>query len=200
MADVIPKGGEQTVSLIKEQGREAVFVQTDVRIEQDIVRLMKTVNRTFGQIDVLINNAGKSVFKSPFELATEEWDDIINTNLRRLFWHHVKLPDLCGITRKAGQLLILPPPGRSCPSRIQKLMLQLKAGLSPSPMLCSLVQPVQGFVNTISPGWIETGDYSKLRKEDHEQHFSMRVGKRMILHVHASILLQKRITLPQESI
>ena len=32
-------------------------------------------------------------------------------------------------------------------------------------------------VNTISPGWIETGDYSKLRKEDHEQHFSMRVGK-----------------------
>lgn len=32
VADVDTKGGEQTVSLIKEQGREAVFVQTDVRI------------------------------------------------------------------------------------------------------------------------------------------------------------------------
>jgi len=32
-------------------------------------------------------------------------------------------------------------------------------------------------VNAISPGWIETGDYSKLRKIDHEQHLSKRVGK-----------------------
>ena len=32
-------------------------------------------------------------------------------------------------------------------------------------------------VNAISPGWIETGDYSKLSKADHEQHLSQRVGK-----------------------
>jgi NAD(P)-dependent dehydrogenase (short-subunit alcohol dehydrogenase family) len=32
-------------------------------------------------------------------------------------------------------------------------------------------------VNCISPGWIETGDYSKLRDTDHSQHLSGRVGK-----------------------
>ncbi len=32
-------------------------------------------------------------------------------------------------------------------------------------------------VNAISPGWIETGDYSNLRGADHEQHLSKRVGK-----------------------
>jgi NAD(P)-dependent dehydrogenase (short-subunit alcohol dehydrogenase family) len=32
-------------------------------------------------------------------------------------------------------------------------------------------------VNSISPGWIDTGDYSKLTAIDHEQHFSKRVGK-----------------------
>ena len=32
-------------------------------------------------------------------------------------------------------------------------------------------------VNAISPGWIETGDYSLLTEADHEQHFSKRVGK-----------------------
>ena len=32
-------------------------------------------------------------------------------------------------------------------------------------------------VNAISPGWIETGDYAKLSKVDHEQHLSKRVGK-----------------------
>ena len=31
-------------------------------------------------------------------------------------------------------------------------------------------------MNAISPGWIETGDYSKLSKIDHEQHLSKRVG------------------------
>ena len=43
---------------MKEQGKEALFVQTDVRLETDIIRLMEVANQTYGQIDILINNAG----------------------------------------------------------------------------------------------------------------------------------------------
>ena len=32
-------------------------------------------------------------------------------------------------------------------------------------------------MNCVSPGWIETGEYDKLREMDHKQHFSGRVGK-----------------------
>ena len=75
----------KTVTKMKEQGKEALFVQTDVRLETDIIRLMEVANQTYGQIDILINNAGKELFKSPYDISLEEWDDVISTNLRSVF-------------------------------------------------------------------------------------------------------------------
>ena len=85
LADINVKAGIQTVNRVKEQGGEALFVLTDVRLETDIVRLMEVANQTYGQIDILINNAGKALFKSPYVISIEEWDDVINTNLRSVF-------------------------------------------------------------------------------------------------------------------
>ena len=79
------KAGAKTVTKMKEQGKEALFVQTDVRLETDIIRLMEVANQTYGQIDILINNAGKELFKSPYDISLEEWDDVISTNLRSVF-------------------------------------------------------------------------------------------------------------------
>jgi NAD(P)-dependent dehydrogenase (short-subunit alcohol dehydrogenase family) len=85
VADLDTTAGTQTVAVIKENGGQAIFAQTDVRLEKDIVRLMQAAYQTYGRIDILINNAGKSVSNSPYELSVEEWDDIINTNLRSVF-------------------------------------------------------------------------------------------------------------------
>src|SRR5690606_5310698 len=85
LADIDEKGGTETAAAIKENGGTALFVKTDVREEQDIVRLMEAAYETYGQIDILINNAGISVFKSPYQLSVTEWDNIINTNLRSVF-------------------------------------------------------------------------------------------------------------------
>jgi len=93
-ADIDEAAGARTAAEIREKGGEALKVQTDVREEADIIRLMETANRTYGHIDILINNAGISVFRPFFELSPEEWDDIINTNLRSVFLcsqgHHVR--------------------------------------------------------------------------------------------------------------
>lgn len=85
LADVDSELGAQTAEEIKREGGEVLYVQTDVRSEQDIIRLFETAKQTFGTVDILINNAGKSVFKSPYELSVKEWDDILNTNLRSVF-------------------------------------------------------------------------------------------------------------------
>lgn len=76
---------KQTESALKQTGAEVFFVKTDVRSESDIINLMETAKRTYGRIDVLINNAGKGLFKSVYEVTVEEWDDIIRTNLRSVF-------------------------------------------------------------------------------------------------------------------
>jgi len=85
LADVDQMGGEQTASEITAKGGQALFVLTDVRKEADIINLMKSTHDTYGQIHILINNAGKGLFKSPYEVTLEEWDDVINTNLRSVF-------------------------------------------------------------------------------------------------------------------
>ena len=85
IADNDEKNGIKTAESIKEKGFNAVFMAADVRVETDIIRLMGSTYKTYGHIYILINHAGLSVFKSPYELSVEEWDDIINTNLRSVF-------------------------------------------------------------------------------------------------------------------
>lgn len=67
-------------------GGEAFFVRVDVRKENDIITLMERVFEKYGRIDILINNAGKALFISPYEVSVEEWDDVIHTNLRSVFF------------------------------------------------------------------------------------------------------------------
>ena len=43
------------------------------------------ISETYGGLDVLINNAGYAVWKSPYDLEVEEWDALLHTNLRGTF-------------------------------------------------------------------------------------------------------------------
>jgi len=81
IADADEKNGQETALLIYKQGGEAIFVPTDVRREEDIVRLMKVAYETYARIDLLINNAGKGLFKSLYDLTVEEWNDLLISSL-----------------------------------------------------------------------------------------------------------------------
>src|SRR5690606_35915175 len=85
IAYIDEKAGAKTVSAIQEHGKEAVFVQTDVSLEIDNVRTLDVAIQTHGHIDIITHNTGKGLFKSPYDISIEEWDDIINTNLRSVF-------------------------------------------------------------------------------------------------------------------
>ena len=82
IADIDSENGEKTASQINASGGNAIFVTTDVRVPSDIENLMQIAINKFNNISILINNAGFCRWISPYELPVEEWDDIINTNLR----------------------------------------------------------------------------------------------------------------------
>ena len=89
LSDVHEEQGNLAANALKEQGLNAVFVLCDVRKEEDIKRLMNQAVQYAGTIDILINNAGVSRWKSPYELTVEDWDDVINTNARSR-WQRAK--------------------------------------------------------------------------------------------------------------
>jgi 3-oxoacyl-[acyl-carrier protein] reductase len=71
--------------LIQDDGGEAAFVQGDVASPADCERMVATALDRFGRLDVLFNNAGVGIRKRLHEHSDEEWDFVVNVNLRGVF-------------------------------------------------------------------------------------------------------------------
>jgi NAD(P)-dependent dehydrogenase (short-subunit alcohol dehydrogenase family) len=73
------------VAEIKSAGRRAIAVQADVSQRLDVQKLFSAAENEFGRLDILVNNAG-TFFPAKFEELTEEqWDHILNVNLKSQF-------------------------------------------------------------------------------------------------------------------
>lgn len=57
----------------------------DLTVPTEIENMFREIDNMFSRVDVLINNAGFGIFVSPYDLTVEQWDDVINTNLRGAF-------------------------------------------------------------------------------------------------------------------
>jgi 3-oxoacyl-[acyl-carrier protein] reductase len=79
----------EVVEEIKKMGQEAVAIQADVSSAEAVERMVKTVLEQFGRIDILVNNAGITRDNLLMRMKEEEWDQVINTNLKGVF-HCIK--------------------------------------------------------------------------------------------------------------
>jgi len=70
----------------KAMGRKALPVAADLSCQEDIDRLVNLSLQSYGKIDVLVNNAGTAVTKAAEELEMEDWERVINLNLRGVFF------------------------------------------------------------------------------------------------------------------
>ena len=85
-------GGEETVRLIGERGGEALFVQTDVVRSADVEALVATAVERYGRLDFAFNNAGNGVRAHTADITEEQWDDMIDVNLKGVWlcmWHEI---------------------------------------------------------------------------------------------------------------
>ncbi|MCO5995398.1 3-oxoacyl-ACP reductase FabG [Actinoallomurus rhizosphaericola] len=76
---------EETVGKLRSNGHQADGVAADVRRPQDVKRLVSTAVERYGQVDVLVNNAGRSGGGVTAEIEDELWYDVIDTNLNSVF-------------------------------------------------------------------------------------------------------------------
>ncbi|WP_102275216.1 glucose 1-dehydrogenase [Cytobacillus massiliigabonensis] len=177
-ADMDEKAGKKIVEEINNLKGRAIFVQTDVRKEAEIIRLMQKAKEEFGQIDILINNAGISRWKSLYEITADEWDDILHTNLRSVFLCSREAAKYMRENTTGGAIVNLASTRSLMSEPNSEAYAASKGGIvSLTHALAISLSNDRITVNAVSPGWIETGNYYDLRKVDHEQHPSMRVGK-----------------------
>jgi len=145
---------DSLVSELKDRGRRALAVQADVSHRADVQKLFTATENEFGRLDILVNNAGM-FFAAKFEELTEEqWDHILNVNLKSQF---LCAQSAAPIMKRQGRGRIinlsslgglLPWPGYThyCVSKAGSIMLTrcLARALGPEIL-----------VNSIAPGTIQ---------------------------------------------
>jgi len=76
---------EEVVSAIKELGGEAIAVQGDVASFEDAEKMISATVEAFGGVDILVNNAGITRDNLLVRMKEDDWDAVINTNLKGVF-------------------------------------------------------------------------------------------------------------------
>lgn len=172
-----PKGLRIVQEALEKEGFLSSSLVIDLTSPDEIVTGIEQVKTSFGRIDVLINNAGLGRTQSPYDLAVDDWDYVLNTNLRGSFLcareaaRVMRTQGRGAIVNIASTRALMSEPNTEAYAASKGGILALTHALAIS------LGPDHINVNAISPGWIETGDYSQLKASDHAQHPAGRVGK-----------------------
>lgn len=147
---------DNVVQKIKDKGGEAIGVAADVSKTEDITRMSEEVLQAFPRVDVLVNNAG--IFrKGPIEdFDIEDWDDIIQINLRGTF--------LCSqvfgkkmIEQKGGSIVNVASLAAHMPQVGLGAYAPSKAAVHMFTKLCAMEWVGHNIrVNSVSPGTVMT--------------------------------------------
>lgn len=157
----------------------ALYYSADVADEASLTGVMQELLRQWGDIDILVNNVGIGCFSPIVETPVDVFDRVLAVNLRSAYitsrllaLHREGHPgnDYGRIVNIASTRYRMSEPGSEAYAASKGGIVSLTHALALS------LSPYRITVNCVSPGWIETGDYSALRPVDHAQHPSGRVG------------------------
>jgi NAD(P)-dependent dehydrogenase (short-subunit alcohol dehydrogenase family) len=94
--------GNSVVDEIKAMGRDSLFVKCDVSAKDQVQKMVQTVVKQFGRLDIGVNNAGIAILGADEEIDQDSWDKVIAVNLTGIF--------LCA-QAEAQQMIKQSPPG-----------------------------------------------------------------------------------------
>jgi NAD(P)-dependent dehydrogenase (short-subunit alcohol dehydrogenase family) len=158
----------------------ARFFHVDVTDKDALENCMASLLEEWGDLDVLVNNVGISVFKDITEGTVEEFDNVIATNLRPTFITSRQL----ACHRKSNGNMAYGRIVNICSSRYvmsesgTEGYSASKGGIySLTHALAMSLAPYHITVNAIAPGWIHVRNEERLRPIDHDFHPSGRVGE-----------------------
>src|SRR6266446_1859467 len=177
--------GEETVRLVRAQGREALFVPTDVAQEAQVKNLIGRTLEQFGRLDFAFNNAGIEQEPTPFlEQDEETYDRVMDINVKGV-WLSMKY-EIPAMLKTGGGSIVNTSSGAGVigmpDMEIYVASKHAVIGLTKSAALEFGKQGVR--VNAILPGVVETemferfvGEKSELRAQMTAMHPIGRIGK-----------------------
>lgn len=153
---------EETVSLIQEAGKRGLALQVDVASGEQVASAFKEVLDSFGQIDILVNNAGITKDNLLMRMKEEDWDAVINTNLKGVFLC-TKAVTRPMVKQRKGRIINISSVVGIAGNPGQANYVAAKAGVIGFTKTCAKELASRNItVNAIAPGFIATDMTDKL--------------------------------------
>ena len=142
--------------IMEETKRKVLPLPLDLAREGEVERLVETVLKEFGGIDVLVNNAGTTVRKPFLEVTEKEFDDVVHLNLRAVFFLTQAVVKKM-IKQKKGKIINIASLGSQIGLRNISAYTATKGGITSLTKTLALeLAPYNINVNAIAPGYYRT--------------------------------------------
>lgn len=150
---------DHTAGVIQEQGGRSIAISCDVTQEADVARVVEATLRHFGRIDFLINNAGSFLSKPIDQTTVEEFDHLVDTNLKGAFLMSRAVVSQIKKQGAGGRIVSVSSLFGVIPSANVAVYCAAKAGLIG--FTRAMARELHGHrinVNAVCPGAVTTGD------------------------------------------
>lgn len=156
---------QATLEEIAALGGQAAAIQADVADGSAVEAMVKKALESFGRIDILVNNAGVTRDNLLLRMKEEEWDSVMNTNLKGIF-HCTKQISRVMIKQKCGKIINMTSVVGVMGNAGQSNYAAAKAGVIGFTKSMAKELASRGItVNAVAPGFIATDMTSGLSEE-----------------------------------
>ncbi len=163
------KAADEVVAIIEGLGRRAFKVQADVSSSAQVEEMVKTVLSRFERLDILVNNAGITRDNLIMRMKEEEFDQVINTNLKGVF-NCIKAVTRPMMKQRSGRIINISSVVGVLGNAGQANYVAAKAGVIGLTKSTARELASRNItVNAVAPGYIETDMTDKLSQEMQQQ-------------------------------
>lgn len=156
---------EAVVNAIQEAGGEAIAFQANVSDSAAVKAMIEETMNTFGSVDILVNNAGITRDNLIMRMKDDEWDDVINTNLKGVFIT-TKAVTRQMMKQRAGRIVNIASIVGVSGNPGQANYVAAKAGVIGLTKTTAKELATRGItVNAVAPGFITTDMTEKLPED-----------------------------------
>ena len=152
-----PEGAEETKAKVEASGRKGMVVKADLGVVSDVRQMVAEGIEHFGKLDILVNNAGLEKNADFWSVTEEDYDSVVNVNLKGVFFATQAIVQHLKQTNRPGKIINISSVHEELPFPHFTSYCASKGGVKM--MMRNLaveLGPLEITINNVAPGAIET--------------------------------------------